>query len=163
MLNFIDGRKTKETANLIRKICRETEAMDNDYASQAKSQGKSYQRLFTKTTMNTDSLGTWDSVDNFLQHVEKGCFSDPLPPHEMSYPCADKPSLKGGPPEYNRRRGTNIVESSNKYGRIASVGDATRQRSELSDNRYLAFICKHNLMTNDKIAHLTGKKARPRD
>ena len=48
--------------------------MDNDYANQAKSEGKSYQRLFTKTTMNTDSLGTWDSVNNFLQHVEKGCF-----------------------------------------------------------------------------------------
>ena len=163
MKNFIPAGSEKQMANDIAQIYLQTKKADNDCAAKAREDGHAYQSLFTKTTPNTNTLGTKEAVDHFIQHILKGCFSDPLPPDQMSYPTTRDPPKDGGPFVYNRKRGTNIVESGNKTGRIATLSEATRQRSELSHKRYLIFVSLHNLMIDAKIAHLTGKNARPRD
>ena len=137
--------------------------MDNDKANVAKLEGKSYLPLFKKSTHNTNTMGTKEAIDHFLLHIRKGCFADPLPPEEMHYRTSNKEPSDGGPPEQNCKRGTNIVETSNLYGRVATLGEARRQRSELSDKRYLVFVCLHNLRMDAKVKHLTGKTVRSRD
>ena len=163
MINFIPAdREESMTADIIQ-IYLKTRELDKDYANQARGEGKSYQYLFKQSAHNTNTLGTKEAIDHLVSHIRKGCFSDPLPPNEMSYPTTKDRPKDNGPFIYNRKHGTNVVEAGNKHGRIATVADASRQRSELSHRRFLVYSSQHNLMSDAKIAHLTGKKARPRD
>ena len=163
MKSFISDAQKDATANEVIDVYLKTVKLDKEARLAEQIKHNNYLSLFTKTVAITGSLGTKDAIDNFVEHIRKGCFSDPLPCHLMSYPASDRAPADGGPPTYNSRRGTNKVEAINRTGKNASVDRATRQTAELTHDRYMVFVAQHNLATDARIAHLTGLKARPRD
>jgi hypothetical protein len=60
--------------------------------------------------------GTEYEVDNFLKHLEKGCYQDPLPVKKMSYPArqSEKQNNTVSHPNLCRKRGASGGEASNK-------------------------------------------------
>ena len=59
------------------------------------------------------------------------------------------------------------TEHHSTLGRLATKRDCwklrTRQTSDVTHASCLVHSCKHNAMVDAKIAHLTGRKPRPRD
>jgi hypothetical protein len=108
------------------------------------------------TNKSRHKRGTKAEFDNLKEHVQKGCYEDPLPCREMSYPLHDcssddeddsgsgKTKRKGKrPPKLGSRRGTSGLESSNKTTN-KSAADQTRLGMELGDARTELRVHQHN-------------------
>jgi hypothetical protein len=91
--------------------------MDQDAATNARSQHKRYQKYFLDAIPGK-RRGTEYEIQNFVYHLRKGCYRDPLPPEEMSYviPQTGKDASSGTNkmPLLRRKRGTSGGESINK-------------------------------------------------
>ena len=96
-----------DMATKVAKLCQKTVELDQDDKDEADCNGVACRSVFTRSTPTTNCVGTKDAVDNFLEHLRKGCFSDPLPCQDMCYPFSNKPPKDGGPPRLNSKRGTN--------------------------------------------------------
>jgi hypothetical protein len=97
----------------------------------SKTEGKQYQ-LYFKLEIKVIPPGAEAAINNFIGHLEKGYFVDPLPCNEMSYLEGNKLPEDGGPPRKKQRGGTNVVEINNKYGAQATVDHVTCQQSSLT-------------------------------
>ena len=71
MKNFIPQHKLKDMATELTTICLATKEMDDAAASEHKREGKSYQRLFTLTRHNTNTLGALDHFDHQRRPTNK--------------------------------------------------------------------------------------------
>lgn len=107
------------------------------------------------TVKSRNKRGTKAEFENLKAHVRKGCYQDPLPCREMSYPLAsndsdnddetnsDSKRSNKRPPKLGSRRGTSGLESSNKTTN-KSANDQTRLGMELSDARTELRVHQHN-------------------
>lgn len=160
--NYISAADISETVRGVKDLYLKTKAMDLELEREAGEKGDGYRRYF-KREIKGIQAGSEAAIENFVSHLEKGCFVDPLPCSEMSYLKSSKVPNDGGPPRKKRRRGTNVVEINNKYGARATVDHVTRQGSDLTHKKFLLFTLVHNLACDEKIEHITGKKARTRN
>ena len=102
--------------------------------------------------------GTAIEVDHFLKHYRKGCYTDPLPPEEMSFPLDTK---KGELSNLHRLRGTSGGESCNR--RQNDVGhNIVRMGSDLANAKLLLCMVDWNNKKDELVQHITGKAPRSR-
>ena len=105
--NYISAADIPETVHGIKDLYLKTKALDLELENEALKKEKGYRRYF-KPEIKGIQVGTEAAIENFISHVEKRCFVDPLPCNDMSYPESDKLPGDGGPPRKKHRRGTNV-------------------------------------------------------
>jgi hypothetical protein len=116
MYNFV--RHNLSAANDAMTLYEKTKKLDEDAATNARSKGEKYQRYFLDRIPGK-RRGTQYEIENFVYHLRKGCYRDPLPATEMSYeiPRTVKKDASDGTskmPILQRKRGTSGGESINK-------------------------------------------------
>ena len=97
-------------------------------------------------------------MKNFIHHLEKGCYEDPLPPEEMSYPLS-APQEDDALVKLGRLRGTSGGESANKQVNSAA-NKATRLTPRLSEAKILLRVTRLNRDKDERLEYVTGVKAR---
>jgi hypothetical protein len=125
--------------------------------AEAAKQAKRPYRSYIKKPVEGVQRGTEAHLENFLKHVQKGCYEDPLPVKEMNLPS--KKELENRelklPPKLIRLRGTNICEITNKH--FNWIGEhITRQSTDVTHAKALLFVFRHNQNWDTKVQHLTG-------
>ncbi len=125
--------------------------------AEAAKQAKRPYRSYIKKPVEGVQRGTEAHLENFLKHVQKGCYEDPLPVKEMNLPS--KKELENRelklPPKLIRLRGTNICEITNKH--FNWIGEhITRQSTDVTHAKALLFVFRHNQNRDTKVQHLTG-------
>jgi hypothetical protein len=115
MYNYV--RHNLTAANDTMTLYNKTDQLDKEAATKARQQGNKYQKYFLGEIPGK-RRGTEYEIQNFLYHLQKGCYRDPLPPEQMSYkiPRTVKDTLDGTSkmPLLRRKRGTSGGESINK-------------------------------------------------
>ncbi|CAB9531141.1 hypothetical protein SEMRO_3274_G346120.1 [Seminavis robusta] len=109
IFNFIP-QDTSKMSDDVWKLYEATKKLDEENRAKALLCQEGYRPFFKKAIRN-HQCGGEQAIINLLEHIQKGCLSDPLQPRDMSYRASDKPHTDGGPPLLRRLRGTNIVES----------------------------------------------------
>ncbi len=110
-------------------------------------------RSYIKKAVQGFQRGTDFEVENFLNHWNKGCCEDPLPPEDMCYeiPSTTDDSLN----DVKTRRGTSGGEQCNKL--INRTGqNATRMGLPLADSKCLLRFVRFNKAKDALVEHLTG-------
>ncbi|CAB9531573.1 hypothetical protein (Partial), partial [Seminavis robusta] len=159
--NYISSN-TSKMASDVWDLYQGTKDLDTKQKLQAQLNGEGYRPFFKKAIRN-HQYGAEAAVQNLMDHIKKGCLSDPLQPREMSYRASNKYHSDEGPPLLRRRRGTNAVEIENRYGEDDATGGVSRQRSSLTHKKYLLHVSDHNLKCDRNTSHITGRAVRPRD
>jgi hypothetical protein len=111
MYNYINEHAT-EVERDVRKVYKDIKA--EDVLNAHRGGGPKYKSLF-KQAIPGVQRGTENAIENFLLCLKKGCYFDPLPCREMSYPDKeyDPGRDRGGRKRLKRKRGTNIVANNN--------------------------------------------------
>lgn len=138
------------------------QAKDQWLAEQAKEKGQGYVR-YLKPQLEGVQRGTEACVENFIVHLQKGCYEDLLSCEEMNLPAEQSTGAKTSskkPAKLMRLRGTNICEITNRY--FNRTGEhASHQGSDVSHAKSLLFVDWHNRERMEAVKHLTNIKPRP--
>lgn len=143
-----------ETETVWARLKREDEMLRQEAAAS----NVKYQSYILSAVPHVRRGGEWE-MQNFLLHLRKGCYADPLPPEEMSY--VSKPDSNSKKlPDLRRVRGTNGAESGNKQVNAASH-DATKMKPELSHAKVHLRMNRFNADKDKALEQITGVKAKP--
>ena len=129
---------------------------DEELKRLAEMEQRGYQTYILKP-IRGHRRGTDYEVDNFLKHLRRGCYNDPLTPEQMSYPAktSKKRKREGKLPDLRRKRGTSGGESMNKQ--VNKVGaHASRMSAKLSDALVLCRITRLNALKDAETSHETN-------
>jgi hypothetical protein len=158
MYNFV--RNNLSAANDAMTLYDKTKKLDEDAATNARSQGKKYQRYFLDG-IHGKRRGTQYEIENFVYHLRKGCYRDPLPPEKMSYEIprtvkdASDDVIKM--PGLCRKRGTSGGESINKQ--VNRPGkNVSRISVELADKRIAIRVFQLNYKKDVELEPLLKRK-----
>lgn len=154
MYNFTTP--TAEAASKCRALWAKLKVDEEKLRQETEKSNKQYQYYILTPIADKRRGGDWE-MQNFIRHLEKGCYEDPLPPERMSYPL--KESSDGSLVDLGRFRGTSGGEASNKQMNSAS-NKATRLSPRLSDAKLLLRITRLNRDKDERFESVTGVKAK---
>lgn len=123
---------------------------------EAERDGRQYQYYILTAVVGKRRGGDLE-MKNFIEHLEKGCYEDPLPPEDMSYPLTE--SKDDSLVKLGRMRGTSGGESANKQVNSAR-NKATKLSARLSDAKILLRVTRLNHDKDKKLEYVTGIKAK---
>jgi hypothetical protein len=145
--NFVPDivQMTREVNDIFKKIS----IADQRKKQEAESKSLGYKSYVLKPVAGI-RRGTELEVKNFIEHIEKGCFADPLGINEMNIPLSDSPHT-----DFLRMRGTSPGESANKCANKLTA-DIGRQSGSRGHKRLWLRVNRFNLDKDRKIQNIIG-------